>query len=102
MTLVWLQSASVNPNASDSKYRLAELSGITSQALSLLELGTRLPNWETVQRLAKALGVSCEEFNDPALQLPEAQPPKKAGRPRKDQGEEPPAEGKKPRKGKGK
>jgi transcriptional regulator with XRE-family HTH domain len=66
-----------------STYRLAQLTGITRQALALLESGRRVPTWDTVQRLALALGVDCTAFIDPGLQLPEAQPPKKAGRPRK-------------------
>ena len=77
-----------------SSYRLAKLAGLTKQTLSVLESGERVPNWDTVQRLAKALGVDCREFENPELQLPEAQSPKKAGRPRKDQAdvEAPPAE----------
>jgi len=77
-----------------SKYRLAELAGLTHQAMSLLESGKSEPTWATVQKLALALGVDCTAFTDPELQLPEAQPPKKAGRPRKDKAdvEAPPAE----------
>jgi transcriptional regulator with XRE-family HTH domain len=83
-----------------SKYRLAELTGITRQALSLLETGQREPNWDTVQRLAKALGVDSTAFEDPDLQLPDVKPPGKAGRPKKDAGAAP--SGEKKRKGKGK
>jgi transcriptional regulator with XRE-family HTH domain len=50
-----------------SQYALAKLSGLSKQALSSLELGLREPNWNTVQRLAAALGVSCDDFMDPAL-----------------------------------
>jgi transcriptional regulator with XRE-family HTH domain len=46
---------------------LAKLSGLSKQALSNLELGNREPNWNTVQRLAAALGVSCDDFIDPAV-----------------------------------
>jgi DNA-binding XRE family transcriptional regulator len=45
-----------------SQYRLAQLTGLSKQALSQLELGQSQPSWETVQALARALGVSCEAF----------------------------------------
>ncbi len=66
-----------------SKYALAQRSGITKQALSLLEQGEREPTWETVQRLALALGVDCRAFVDPGLALPPEQPPARRGRPPK-------------------
>src|SRR5689334_10561719 len=37
-----------------SQYRLAQLSGISKQTVSKLELGTTQPSWETVQALAGA------------------------------------------------
>jgi transcriptional regulator with XRE-family HTH domain len=85
-----------------SQYALAKRSGITKQAVSRLEKGERDPNWETVQRLALALGVDCRAFTDPDLQLPEQAPPGKPGRPRKQPPVEEPTT-KKPRaRGKGK
>jgi transcriptional regulator with XRE-family HTH domain len=66
-----------------SKYELARRAGLTRQSLSLLELGLREPAWLTVQVLALALGVSCEQFIDPGVKLPELKPPRPAGRPRK-------------------
>jgi transcriptional regulator with XRE-family HTH domain len=76
-----------------SKYLLAQRAGMSRQALSLLELGEREPTWLTVQRLAAALGVSCDEFVDPqvsaALDL-EVTKPAKPRRPRSE--EEPQAE----------
>lgn len=45
-----------------SQYRLAKLSGLSKQAVSYLESGQYQPSWETVQALAKALGVTCEAF----------------------------------------
>src|SRR5262245_21398525 len=45
-----------------SQYALSQLSGLTKQALSRLELGEREPTWDTVQQLAAALGVSTEAF----------------------------------------
>jgi transcriptional regulator with XRE-family HTH domain len=67
-----------------SQYRLAQLSGITKQTLSRLVLGQQDPSWETVQRLAAALGVSCEQFTDPGLKEPPAAPKQRPrGRPKK-------------------
>jgi DNA-binding XRE family transcriptional regulator len=43
---------------------LAEKSGLSVQAISALENETRAPKWETVQRLALALGVDEKEFKD--------------------------------------
>jgi len=67
-----------------SQYELAKRSGLTKQAISRLELGNQGPAWETVQRLAVALGVDCRAFADPTLQMPEqpAAPPRR-GRPPK-------------------
>jgi transcriptional regulator with XRE-family HTH domain len=66
-----------------SQYALAQRSGLTKQALSRLELGEREPTWETVQRLALALGVDCGQFRDPGLVLPEPKPQGKPGRPKR-------------------
>lgn len=41
---------------------LAELAGLTRDGVAHLEQGRRKPSWETVQSLARALGVSCEAF----------------------------------------
>ena len=54
-----------------SQYRLAQLSGVTKQTVSKLELDETSPSWETVQLLAKALGVSCEAFVTDDVQPPE-------------------------------
>jgi transcriptional regulator with XRE-family HTH domain len=62
-----------------SQYRLAQLSGITKQTISNLERGETSPSWETVQLLAKALGVSCEEFVSEDVQPPEPPPVKRPG-----------------------
>src|SRR5262245_36686152 len=67
-----------------SQYALAKLSGLTKQALSRLEMGEREPTWNTVQRLAAALGVDCRAFMDPNLTLPPVQPAGRAGRPKKE------------------
>jgi transcriptional regulator with XRE-family HTH domain len=82
-----------------SMYRLAELIGVSHQAVSQMESGKRGPSWETVQRLALILKVDCSVFIDPDLPLPEAQPPGKAGRPRKGAAPENPEGKKSKRKG---
>ena len=41
---------------------LADRAGLSVQAISALENGTRAPSWETVRRLAFALGVEEKEF----------------------------------------
>jgi transcriptional regulator with XRE-family HTH domain len=74
---------SVRENAGLSQYALAKQSGLSKQAVSQLELGEREPAWQTVQMLAKALGVDCRVFQDDTLELPDEVPPGKPGRPRK-------------------
>ncbi len=76
-----------------SQRALARLCGISGQAVSLLESGQTVPTWPTVQSLARALGVGCDDLRDAELpDAPEPEPAKKRGRPRKpaaeaDQGE---------------
>jgi transcriptional regulator with XRE-family HTH domain len=41
---------------------LAFQAGITSGSLARIELGTAAPGWDTVRRLARALGVSLNEI----------------------------------------
>jgi transcriptional regulator with XRE-family HTH domain len=64
-----------------SQYALAKRAGLSKQALSLLELGRREPSWETVQKLALALGVDYGAFADPDMTLPPKGPPARRGRP---------------------
>jgi len=61
---------SLREKAGISQYRLAKRSGVSKHMVSRLELGTRQPSWETVQRLANALGVDCRSFVDPDLPMP--------------------------------
>ena len=61
---------SLREKAGISQYRLAKRSGVSKHMVSRLELGTRQPSWETVQRLANALGVDCRSFVDPDLRMP--------------------------------
>jgi transcriptional regulator with XRE-family HTH domain len=49
---------------------LARKSGVTKQALSKLERGMNGATWDTVQRLALALGVDYLAFADPAVTVP--------------------------------
>jgi transcriptional regulator with XRE-family HTH domain len=86
---------SLRQKAGISQYRLAQQTGLTKQAVSRLESEQdREPNWSTVQLLAVALGVSCEEFMDPAVRerVQAAPPPGKRGRPPKATPATPPAE----------
>jgi transcriptional regulator with XRE-family HTH domain len=76
-----------------SQYALAKRSGLSKQALSNLELGAREPTWETVQRLALALGVDCRAFVDPGLTLPPERPATGRGRPPKHKAESAPRPG---------
>jgi transcriptional regulator with XRE-family HTH domain len=76
-----------------SQYALARITGLSKQGLSNLELGAREPSWDTVQRLALALGVSCTEFVDPGIVLPVDEGPGQPGRPRKTPDADAPAEG---------
>ncbi len=71
--------AAIREAASISQYRLAQLSGLSKQTVSKLELGETAPSWETVQLLAKAMGVSCEEFVVEDVKPPEPPPVKKPG-----------------------
>jgi transcriptional regulator with XRE-family HTH domain len=64
-----------------TKYRLSQLSGVSKQTLSKLEAGQQ-PGWETVMRLAKALGVSLDAFAI-ELSMPEPSEPSPRGRPKK-------------------
>src|SRR5580698_10068245 len=66
-----------------SQYALAKLSWLSKQALSRLEIGGSEPSWETVQRIATALGVDCTAFADPRIELPENEPARPRGRPKK-------------------
>ena len=72
-------------------YALAKRCGLTKQALYRLEEGSNEPTWQTVQRLASALGVDCTAFSDPTLQPPEAEPSRPRGRPTKGAGQGEPA-----------
>src|SRR5579871_6339550 len=68
-----------------TQYRLAQLSGITKQTLSRLELGKTQPTWDTVQTLAAALQVDVGAFVTHSSKTPDEAPPSRPrGRPPKD------------------
>jgi transcriptional regulator with XRE-family HTH domain len=58
---------------------LAERAGMSQAGIANLEQDRTKPVWETVQKLATALGVSCEAFNEPAA----SDEPRGRGRPTK-------------------
>jgi transcriptional regulator with XRE-family HTH domain len=64
-----------------SGYELAKRTGLTSQAVSYLETSGGTPTWETVQLIAKALGLTCAAFEDAGLTLPEYKPGKPGPKP---------------------
>jgi transcriptional regulator with XRE-family HTH domain len=80
---------------------LAEKSGLHRQGIAKLETGEREPAWGTVRALAKALGISCSEFE--IEEPPAEEPARPRGRPRKDaeETETAPPTAKKTRKRKG-
>ena len=65
-----------------SQYRLAQLSGVTKQTISRLELGETQPSWDTVQLLARALGAEVTAFVTLPAELPATEKPPR-GRPKK-------------------
>jgi len=65
-------------------YALAKRAGLSKQAVSRLLAGTPDPAWETVQRLARALGTDCTAFADDELEMPEETPARPRGRPKKE------------------
>jgi transcriptional regulator with XRE-family HTH domain len=79
---------SVRERQGVSQYALAKRTGLSKQALSQLEQGGSDPAWTTVQLLALALDVDCAAFADPALKLPESEPARPRGRPRKTEAEQ--------------
>jgi transcriptional regulator with XRE-family HTH domain len=62
-----------------SQMDLAVRAGLNLFTVAKLEQGKREPTWDTVQALAAALGVSCEEF----VTRPSPPPPADPGEPRK-------------------
>jgi transcriptional regulator with XRE-family HTH domain len=71
---------------------LAERAGMSKGGVANLEQGIRRPEWDTVQALAKALGVDCRAFQDDAAigDANEEAPKTLRGRPPKSVSDEPP------------
>jgi transcriptional regulator with XRE-family HTH domain len=67
-----------------SAYALAIRAGVGHATLSRVLAGEGDPSWQTVQRLALALGLRTDDLRDPELTLPEVGEPRKPGRPRKE------------------
>lgn len=80
-----------------TRKELASTAGMSESGIRDLELGSRMPAWDTVLKLAAALGVSCEAFQVAPADREAAGP----GRPRKADSA-PTAEEPKGKKGKGK
>lgn len=59
-----------------TQYKLFKEAGIGQSTLSRIEDDTRIPNTETLQKIANALGVSMAEFDDnPTVQEEKKYPP---------------------------
>lgn len=72
-----------------SQMELARRSGVGQASISAYLRRAYRPSWDHVQALAAALGCTCLDLCDDELPIapPEAvEPPKKRGRPKKDQG----------------
>lgn len=65
--------------ASLTQGHLAELAAMSKAGVTHLERGIRKPSWETIQKLAAALGVDVKAFLEPAADVPAPG----RGRPRK-------------------
>jgi transcriptional regulator with XRE-family HTH domain len=65
-------------------YALAKKAGLTKQALYRLEESDNEPTWATVQKIAAALGVSCEAFQVEEEKPAASEPAKKTTRKRKE------------------
>lgn len=64
---------------------LGRRAGMLPHAIGRLEYGQREPGWQTVQRLATALGVSVADFvvassDTPTTAVPPPEPPRPAGK----------------------
>jgi transcriptional regulator with XRE-family HTH domain len=57
--------------------QLALKAGMHRQGIAKLETGVREPTWDTVQKLARALGVDCTAFQTDGAGQTEAAPAKK-------------------------
>jgi transcriptional regulator with XRE-family HTH domain len=81
-----------------SVYALAQRAGLSDQTVHDLEHSKGQPSFETVRRLAEALGVTLDWITGqlPPVELPEPTPGRPRGRPPKAQPSPPPAKAKRP------
>jgi transcriptional regulator with XRE-family HTH domain len=71
-----------------SQKQLAEVSGLSQQAIAHWELCDREPSASNLFALCRALGVSCEKFATEGAPPAEPTPARPIGRPKSDQAEE--------------
>ena len=64
--LFGLRLRKLREKAGLSQQELADKAGVSQKAVSQYEQAKREPHWGSVVALAKALGVSCEAFQDGA------------------------------------
>jgi transcriptional regulator with XRE-family HTH domain len=66
-----------------SQAELAERAGMHRFGVAKIERGERVPGWDTVLALGKALGVPCTAFEADGEAGGSAEQPRRPGRPRK-------------------
>jgi transcriptional regulator with XRE-family HTH domain len=66
-----------------SQAQLAEKAGMHRFSVAKIERGERVPGWDTVLALGKALGVPCTAFDVEEGTQPPADAPRGPGRPKK-------------------
>ena len=103
----WLQSEllkELRESKGWSQKQLAEVSGLSQQAIAHWELGDREPSATNLFALCRALGVSCERFATKGEPPIDPTPARPLGRPRRvdEDTEAPPAEAELPTKKPGK
>jgi transcriptional regulator with XRE-family HTH domain len=65
-----------------SLYAMAKRTGLSAEGLGKVERGQREPTWSTVQLVSEVLGLTPNDFRNPAVMLKEYTP-SQPGRPRK-------------------
>ncbi len=70
------QLTKLREEAGLTQYALAKQSGVTAQAISMLEKGSRDPSWSTVVKLARALNVTVAAFDVEGDERPKGKPKK--------------------------
>jgi transcriptional regulator with XRE-family HTH domain len=62
---------------------LADAAGVSREAAYRWKKGEVAPTWDSVQLVARALGVSFDDLADPSLTPPKRAAPRRRGRPRR-------------------